>query len=526
MQAEDPVGKVENSWFISRIAVLAGVFIALNLLAGKFYFIVSGGIYPTVHTVMEFASIVVAMSVSLMSWYDYRHKGEARALILALAFCAVGMVDFAHTLSYFGMPDFLGPNSVNKASTFWIMARIIQALGILGAVVAGTRPLTLKRPGMAPLFAIMAAALAIYLTAAHLSFLPAMYDVLRQAQTPAKIYLEYAVMAAMLAAVLIILRKRNKNRGDFYLGAALLAGIMSELAFTFYSNAYDAYNLMGHIYKVISFAFILKSLLEEALSRIYRANMELERKGRELAEANRQLRTADRLKNEFLANTNHELRSPLSAIVAFSELLLDQENTGRLNELQRDYIKEISDSSKILMTRINGLLYLTSVVGGKAVLRLEEVPLNEVVSEVVNTYRPAFRKKGIELGLAPGWDGKILGDREKISRILVNLLENALKFTGPGGAVEVGTGQGPGGGEAFISVQDTGIGIEPGQRDLIYDMFYQADGASTRKYGGTGIGLTLASRLAEMHGGRIELESEYGKGSKFTVKLPVSGPRR
>lgn len=239
----------------------------------------------------------MAMSVSLMSWYDYRHKGEARVFILALAFCAVGLVDFAHTLSYFGMPDFLSPNSVNKASTFWILARIIQALGILGSVMAGPSLFTLKRPGLVLLVAIMAAALAIYLTAGNPSFLPPMYDARIQAQTPAKIYLEYAVMVIMSATVLLILRKRDKNGGDFYLGAALLAGIMSELAFTFYSDAYDAYNLLGHIYKVISFTFILKSLLEEALSGIYRANLELERKGRELAEANRQLRLADKLKD-------------------------------------------------------------------------------------------------------------------------------------------------------------------------------------------------------------------------------------
>lgn len=525
MQAAAPLKKVDNRWFLNRIVFLAAVFLGLNLIAGRFYFIVSGTIYPTAHIVMEFASIIVAMSVSLMSWYDYRYKGEARGLILSAAFCLVGLIDFAHSLSYFGMPDFITLNSVNKASTYWVLARVVQAVGILAAVLAGPRPLRV-RTGLVLPVSIAAAGLAVYMTAAHLDLLPPMYDSQNGTQTPLKIYIEYAVMAVMLATALLILKKREKDSGDFYLGAALLAGIMGELAFTFYSHAYDAYNLLGHLYKVVSFAFILKALLEEALAAIYQSNMELERKGRDLIEANRQLRMADKHKNDFLANTNHELRSPLSAIVAFTELLLDQENTGKLNDLQKDYLKEINDSSRVLLNKINGLLYLSGVLGGKVLLHMEEVSLREVAEEVVNTYQAAFRQKGVALRVSPGGEGNVHGDREKISRILVNLLENGLKFTDPGGSVEVEVGTGPGRGESFFNVRDSGIGIDQSQRESIYNLFYQVDGASTRKYGGTGIGLTLAAKLVGMHGGRIDLESECGRGSKFTVILPVSGPRR
>ncbi|MHB8916508.1 MAG: sensor histidine kinase [Desulfocucumaceae bacterium] len=525
MQAAAHLKKVDNSWFLSRIVFLAVVFLGLNLVAGRFYFIVSGAIYPTAHIIMEFASIIVAMSVSLMSWYDYRFKGEARSLILSAAFCLVGLIDFAHSLSYFGMPDFITPNSVNKASTYWVLARIIQAAGILAAVLAGPKLLRV-RTGLVLPISIAASALVVYMTAVHPDLLPPMYDLQHAAQTPLKIYIEYAVMAAMLAAALLILKKRQKDSGDFYLGAALLAGIMGELAFTFYSNAYDAYNLLGHLYKIVSFSFILKALLEEALAAIYRSNLELERKGRELAEANSQLRMADKLKNDFLANTNHELRSPLSAIVAFTELLLDQENTGKLNHLQKDYLKEINESSQVLQFKINGLLYLSGVLGGKVVLHLEEVSLREIAEEVVSTYQSAFRQKGVALRVFSIGDGTVHGDREKISRILVNLLENGLKFTDPGGSVEVEVGTGPGSGESFFSVRDSGIGINRSQHESIYNLFYQVDGTSTRKYGGTGIGLTLAAKLVAMHGGRIELESQCGIGSKFTVILPVTGPRR
>lgn len=521
LEAFSPAEKLENEGFFLHLAVLAASFLALFALAGKFNFIVPGSVYPTVHMIMEFASILVAMSVSLMSWYDYRYKGESRVIILAAAFCAVGLVDFAHSLSYFGMPGFLTANSVNKASTYWILARMVQAAGILAALLAAGRRWEIRRPGLVLLISVAASVLAISVTALYLDRLPPMYDEISRAQTPLKILLEYLVMAVMLASAVLVMCKKQKDTGDYQLGAALLAGILGELSFTFYSSAYDSYNLLGHVFKVVSFAFILKALLEEALAGIYLANRELERRGRDLAEANRRLRMADKLKNDFLANTNHELRTPLSAIVAFTELMLDQENTGPLNHLQRDYMKEISDSCHGLQSKINGLLYLSGVLGGKVVLHLEEVNLGEIVAGAAGVLRKGFSQKGVSLKTVIGEECRVLGDREKIARILTNLLENALKFTDPGGRVEVIACSGPGKGEVSMKVADTGIGIEPLQREAIYEMFYQVDGASTRKYGGTGIGLTLAAKLVEMHGGRMELESEFGSGSRFTVILPA-----
>jgi len=525
LQAGLPLKKVQNKWFLSRMVVLGALFLTLNLLASRFYFILPGSLYTTVHMILEFVSIVVAVSVSLMSWYDYRYNGQARVLVLSATFCVVGLITLAHALSYFGMPDFITANSVNKASTFYILARIIQAVGLLAAVLCGGRAAFLKKGSLVIPVAAAAAVVLIYLIILHPNWLPAMYDPQLKGQTAFKIYLEFAVMAVMLAAALLVLKNKEKDSRHFYLGAALLAGIMSDLDFTFYSNAYDVFNLLGHIYNVISYTFILKALMEEALNGIYQANLELERKGLALEEANRQLKLADKLKNDFLANTNHELRSPLSAIVAFTELLSDQENTGPLNDLQKDYLKEINDSGRVLLTKINGLLYLTGVLGGKVVLHLEGVSLGEIIRDVAEAYQSSFRQKGI--GLQAEYDGNpvLVGDREKISRVLVNLLENALKFTGPGGKVEVRAGPGPGPGETFFSVQDNGIGIAPAHRELIFSFFYQVDGASTRRYGGTGIGLTLAAKLVEMHGGRIVLDSESGRGSKFTVILPVKGPR-
>ncbi|MCL4439802.1 MAG: ATP-binding protein [Firmicutes bacterium] len=521
MRDQTSIKMLDNRWFTLRIAVLAAAFLVFNAAAGNLYFIIKGSIYPTVHNIIEFASIIAAMSVSVMSWYEHRNRGDLRSLILSAVFCMVGLLDMAHSLAYLGMPDFIGANSVNKASTYWIIARIVQSVGILIAVCAGVRPYRGRGTGLVLLASAGAAAAAVYYTAVWINWLPPMYDTALKVQTPLKIALEYMVMAVMSAAAVIILKKGQKNRSDFLLAAALIAGVMSEMAFTSYSNAYDVYNLLGHAYKIVSFSFILKALVDEGLAVVYQANRELAVKSEELAEMNRQLTIADGLKNDFLANTNHELRTPLSAVVAFTELLLDEVNTGRLNDLQRDYLKEINDSSRELMGRIKGLLELSGILGGKIVLHKENILLAEAVAATVSAHEESFREKGVRLEAIYGGKAEIYVDREKIARILANLLDNALKFTDSGGSVTVTAGIEPVRQKAFISVCDTGVGIEPRHCDSVFEMFYQADGTSTRKYGGTGIGLTLAVRLAEMNGGTIELESECGKGSKFTLVLPL-----
>ena len=518
---KDSLKILDNRWFTLRIALLAAAFLVLNTAAGNLYFIIKGSIYPTVHTVIELASIIAAMSVSVMSWYEHRYRGDLRSLVLSAVFCMVGLMDMAHTLAYLGMPDFIGANSVNKASTYWILARIIQSVGILIAVCAGERTYRGRGAGLVLMASAAAVAVAAYYTAVWINWLPPMYDAVQKVQTPLKIGLEYMVMAVMAVAAAVILMKGKKSRSDFLLAAALTAGVMSELAFTFYANAYDVYNLLGHAYKIVSFSFILIALVDQGLAVVYQANRDLEAKSEELAQMNRQLTIADGLKNDFLANTNHELRTPLSAVVAFTELLLDEENTGRLNEVQRDYLKEVNDSSRELMGKINSLLELSGILGGKIVLHKERILLAEVVGSTVLAHEDSFRKKCVRLEAIYGGEAEIYADREKISHILANLLDNALKFTDSGGLVKVTAGIEPVRRKAFVSVSDTGVGIEPGHCDSVFEMFYQADGTSTRKYGGTGIGLTLAAKLAEMNGGAIELESEYGKGSKFTVVLPL-----
>lgn len=509
--------------FLSTAAAWFLFFIFLVFLANRYYTVIGREIYPVIHMLIEFAIIVVAVCASLMSWYDYKYKHELKMLILSLTFCLVAPFEFAHALSYMGMPDFITPNTVDKASTLFIAAKLFLATGLLTAVVFGERIVVIRRSALIPAFAALMGIGMIYLIVSNLSFLPDMYDQAAASQTRLKILLGYLVITMEILAAIWILKRKRINSKDIYLGMALIIIIMSDLAFNYYYSPYDTYNLLGHIFQMFSFAFIFKAIIDDAVGMIYETNRTLERQWEMLAEKNQQLLEADRLKDEFLANTNHELRTPLAAIIAFAEMLQDESN-GTLNELQKDYLNEISDSSEELMWRINGFLDLSKIAAGKTVLNREEFESYKLIEEVSSKIKPMFNKKGLTLEIArPDFPLKIWADREKTAQILVNLLSNALKFTAPGGRVNVEVVPDDYGHGVCISVTDTGIGIDTADQKKIFQPFQQVDGTASRKYRGTGIGLTLAKKLVDLHGGYIGVSSIINKGSTFTFRLPVSG---
>lgn len=495
-------------------------FTFLTLLAGRHYLVIDRAVYPVVHMVIEFAIVVIAICVSLMSWYDYKYRHELKMLIISLTFCVVAPLEFAHALSDLGMPDFITPNSVNKASLFFIVSKLFLAAGLLTAVFSGDKIKIIRRSAIIPAFLALASAVLTVLIAFYLSYLPAMYDLVAGSETGLRVFLGYLVMAMEGLAVVWLWMKKRFGKQDIYLCMALVIIIMSDLAFIYYRNHNDTYNLLGHIYQVFSFAFIFKTIIDEAMGIIYETNRTLEMQWELMSEKNRQLQEADLFKDEFLANTNHELRTPLTAIIAFTEMLLD-ESTGKLNALQKDYLGEISDSGKELLGRINGFLDLSKIAAGKTVLFKKEFGADELIEAVSSKMQPLFNQKEITLdvplktGLVRVW-----ADREKTGQILTNLLSNSLKFTPLGGRVMVEAGTDGSGQGVYISVTDSGIGIDTSDQEIIFQPFQQLDGTSARRYSGTGIGLTYVKKLVELHGGSITVSSEINKGSIFTFTLP------
>jgi len=240
---------------------------------------------------------------------------------------------------------------------------------------------------------------------------------------------------------------------------------------------------------------------------------------REIEEKGMQLEIASRHKSEFLANMSHELRTPLNAIIGFSEVL-GEKLFGELNEKQAEYMDDILSSGRHLLSLINDILDLSKVEAGRMELELTKFDLALAVENAITLVRERAMRHGIKLhhDVDPSI-GEFVGDERKIKQILLNLLSNAVKFTSEGGRVEVNavaTDR-----SVEISVTDNGIGIAAEDREAIFDEFRQVGTSYAQKHEGTGLGLTLTRKFVEMHGGKIWMESEIGKGSTFTFSLPI-----
>ncbi len=247
---------------------------------------------------------------------------------------------------------------------------------------------------------------------------------------------------------------------------------------------------------------------------------ELEVKQQELLTANVELERASRLKSEFLANMSHELRTPLNAVNGFSELLLE-ETYGPLVPKQRRYVDNILASGRHLLQLINGILDLSKIEAGRMEVRVEEFSIRQAIESAVSVIQPLAQKKGLslEVTIDPAVD-RVLLDPGKTKQILYNLVSNAVKFTDTG-SIAVSAAPVPEDPSLIeLCVRDTGIGIRSEDQGRIFREFEQVDGSHSRRYEGTGLGLALTRRLAELQGGSIRLESEVGKGSRFFVRLP------
>ncbi len=262
----------------------------------------------------------------------------------------------------------------------------------------------------------------------------------------------------------------------------------------------------------------------------------------DLAEANRKLRGSlerleelDKLKSSFLAMVSHELKTPLTSVIGYSEMLIDGV-AGDLNDDQRRYLQTIRDKGESLLDLIGSLLDLSRIEAGHFDLKPRPVVMARVVDEALSSVVPQAKKKRLNLLTAVADDLPYLrGDPDRLRQVLVNLLGNAVKFTPEGGTVEVrverfrGPRSQPSPEHRFgppdedfvrVEVRDDGLGIPPDKLDRIFESFYQVDGSITRAHGGTGLGLAITKRLVEAHGGEITVRSRPADGSCFTVLLP------
>ena len=324
------------------------------------------------------------------------------------------------------------------------------------------------------------------------------------------------VTSGLMAALLALLVSRYITRGLSALKAGADAIGSGKLDYNIPIHAKDELGALAQAFNEMA------ARLHYARADLTRANAELERRHQELQVLMEAAESANQAKSQFLANMSHELRTPMNAIIGYSEMLTEEaEDLG-----QEDFIpdlQKINAAGKHLLALINDILDLSKIEAGKMDLYLETFEIQGMVRDVATTMQPLVNKNAnrLEIDIAAE-AGSMHADLTKVRQTLFNLLSNACKFTREGVIdLHIRREQVEARDWLEFRVRDSGIGMSPEQARKVFEAFTQADASTTRKYGGTGLGLTITRKFCELMGGSIHVESELGKGTTFIVRLPA-----
>ena len=517
--------------------------------------------------IYEAALILNDLITALLLVAQFRIAHSKAVLVLAAGYLFTALATVAHGLSFPGLftPSGLlgaGPQSTAWIYMFWHGG--FPLFVIAYALMRGRPGDAMPRAGWGSVtaagvaVAAVVALLTALTTAGHEMLPPIMRS---NGYTTAMAGTVSTVWAASLVALIVLWRSRPRALLDMWLMVVMCAWLL-DIALSAVLNAgrFDVGFYAGRIYGLLAASFVLGALLVEngllygklAQSHLQeqqrsldlqRLSDRLELLNSQLGSANRELREQTRLKSEFLANMSHELRTPLNSIIGFSDLLKEGMAGERENQLK--FARHIFQSGHHLLALINDILDLSKIEAGKVEIHLDAVDLHAALNDALTTLTAQTQAKHIRMKAAWGAAPRtVAADGRRLKQILLNLLSNAIKFTPDGGEVTVAVAtvdrarvEGPLPGfregmrlalpaseyEQFveISVTDTGIGIAPDQTRALFAPFMQVSNAVTRSVEGTGLGLVMVHRLAQLHGGTVAVTSEPGKGSCFTVWLPL-----
>jgi signal transduction histidine kinase len=289
------------------------------------------------------------------------------------------------------------------------------------------------------------------------------------------------------------------------------------------------------IVEITAFATVVSLLVVARMTGILRALERIrmrERSARALAEEaqsqlsfqNEQLLEADKLKDEFVALISHDLRTPLTSIVGYIELALDESVEPALDEERRGYLGVVARSSERLLGLVDDLLFVARLQSGSLEIDPHEIDLGTITAQAVEDARPRAERKGVDISFLGDTDVRVEADKGRIFQLLDNLISNAIKFTPEGGQIELRAAQTESG--CVLEVADTGIGLSPGDTERVFDRFFRSKRATNRQIQGAGLGLFIARAITDAHGGTITVTSAVGQGTTFRIELPTRAAKR
>jgi signal transduction histidine kinase/DNA-binding response OmpR family regulator len=515
------------------------------------------------------ALIVCEVVTAVLLLGQYGILRSRALLVLATGYVFSAFMAAAHALSFPGLfapGGLLGAGPQTTAWIYFLWHGGFPLFAIAYALLkhepqqpAAVRGATLKGVLASVGAALAIAALCTVFATRAVDWLPPLMT--GNSDAPMKVVVATATWMASLAAMGVLWRRKPHSLLDVWLMVVLCVWAAdSGLAAVLNHARFDVGWYAGRVFGLLAGSFVLAVLLLEngmlyarlaqAASAERSKAIEFERLGRELQSANAllgeknlQLQEASRLKSEFLANMSHELRTPLNAVIGFSEVLKDG-LVGDLSPEQREYITDIYTGGQHLLALINDILDLSKIEAGQMTLDLEPAAAPSLFEHTLTIVRERAVRRRVELQLdVPADLGTLQIDARKTKQIVYNLLSNAVKFTGEGGMVTLRARrdsrahvEGWQAGtptvlrpalpahacESYlrIEVEDTGVGIAPANAARLFKMFSQLDSSLTKEVEGTGLGLALVERLANLHGGSVGLASTPGEGSRFIVWLP------
>ena len=491
-----------------NLIMIAVLLVLLHRIARKDYLLF--------HTLVEFFSIIVAFALFSVTWNSKKMLDNSYLIIVGIAALFIGLLDLFHVLTYRGMHIIPGPSTY--ASEFWVATRFFESMVfLLGFFFLGKK----IRISYELLFLVYSVITVIIIfSILYWKIFPVCY-IEGVGQTTFKIWSEYVIILIFFIAMFFLIKNRYYFHKEVYhlLLLSIIFTVISEFYFSLYYSVFGFSNQLGHYFKLAAFYMIYKAIIETGFIKpneiIYR-NLVLSQE--KIDQYNKRLQKQIVTRDKLFSLIAHDLRSPFTALLWYAELLY-KEGDKYSTEKIREYSESIYKIGNNTVSLLENLLDWARLKAGALKAYLVNFNMSDVIQEMVRLYSEVARNKNISLSIdlseGVSW---VYADREMIKTILRNLISNAIKFTDKGGSVIIKTSNHNN--LAMVTVSDTGSGIAAGDMDKIFkeDINWTTRGTDNEK--GSGLGLQLCKEFVEKNNGKIWVESEEGKGTRFMFTIP------
>lgn len=470
--------------------------------------------YLFFHIIVELFSIVIMFVLFSITWNARRFLNNRYLVFVGIAAAFIGILDLLHTLTYKGMNIIQSP--LFYANQFWIATRFFESIVLLTGFIFVTNRYKIRIRNLLITYSI--ATVLIILSILYFEVFPTCF-IEGVGQTPFKIYSEYVIISILIIALIVLFRNKKHFNPETYtlISASIILTIVSEFCFTLYIANYDYINKIGHIFKVLSFYMIYKANIESGFKRpIETFFNELKISEEKVKASNQELEKQVATKNKFFSIISHDLKNPVSILVGFTELLLSNHKNYSEEEKLKMY-QTIHNSSEKTYKLLDNLLSWARTQTNNIPIKPVKFDMKAVLDENISISN--HKLKGIEI--IKEYDSMMVyADIDMVHTIIRNLISNAVKYTPRGGRIIIQGKQE----ETFVkvSVIDNGVGIPAQKLPVLFQIDKAFSTKGTEKESGTGLGLILCTEFVAKNNGDIAVESEEGKGSKFTVTLPAA----